>query len=108
MKKVINVFLWIVLIFTINEVGRYLYVEIFKGGYYWLADFYIVIAGSIATLAATILFFTINYFITRKQKEQHPFSFNNTRFILMILTVIIAFIGEQIYLFLSDYFLFNS
>jgi len=108
MKKVFQIVCWILLIFSINEFGRYLYVEFLKGGYNWLKHFYIVVAGSIATFVAIILFFSVNYIVVKKRKEQHRFSFNTTRLLIMILSILIAFLGERLYLYVSDYLLLNS
>lgn len=106
-RKIIQVIFWIVCIFGINEFGRYLIVEFFMGGYTVLSHFYIVIAGITATLIATILFFTLNYIVTKKRKEQVQFSFSKMRIRMMLLAIVLAYIGEQAYLYISDYILYH-
>lgn len=106
-KNIALIIFWLVLIFSINELGRYLYIVFFEGGYKWYKVFYIVIAGSIATLNSAILFFLINYFLSKKNKEQNQFSFTLKRLFILVLSTSIAFVGERIYLFISDYLLYN-
>lgn len=108
LRKFVLVVIWIVCIFLINKYGRYLLVEFFMGGYNVFSHFYIVIAGATATLSTTILFFIMNYIVAKRRKEQVLFSFSRMRFGIMILAIVLAFIGEQAYLFISDYILFNS
>ncbi len=107
MNTKIKILLWILSILFLNIFGRYLYIVFSTGGYSWIKHFYIVIAGAIAALIAIIIFFVANYFINKKRKELKLFSFTKTRLLIMFSSIILAYIGEKIYLFLSDYFLFN-
>ncbi|WP_196894161.1 hypothetical protein [Aureivirga marina] len=105
MNNFLKILFWILTIVFINFFGRYLFLEFFEGGYSWIKHFYIVLAGTIGASISIAIFFLFNYFIHRK--KQIHFSLNKTRFLIMFFAIILAFAGERIYLFLSDYFLMN-
>ncbi len=107
MNTKIKILLWSLSILFLNLFGRYLYVVFFTGGYSWIKHFYIISAGTIAALITMIIFFMTNYFINKKRKEQNLFLFTKTRFFILVSSIILAYIMEKTYLFISDYFLFN-
>ncbi len=108
MRKSLLIVFWIGLILATNSLIRYLFIEYFVGGYYWLAYFYLEIAVPIATLISVVLFFALNYFNTKKRTNQTPFGLTTMRFILVFVITLLIFTGERIYFFLSDYFLFKT
>jgi len=108
MKKLFLVLFWIVLSFVLNIFGRYFYVTFFKDGYYWLAYFYLEIAGTIASLISILLFFTINYFINKKRKIKQTYAITVVRLLLMLFVVMVIFVGERVYITYYDYLIFKN
>ncbi len=96
-RKVVQVIFWMVIIFIINVLGRYLCIELFVG-YHYMYAIYIILVGFYATLIAIILFFAVNYKIAKKRKEQILFSFTKTRFFIMLASISIAIILDIIWI----------
>ncbi len=95
-RKVALVILWMIIIFIINVLGRYLYIEFFIG-YHYMYALYIIIIGFYATLIASTIFFIVNYKITKKGKDQNLFSFTKTRLLIMTASIIVALMIDLIY-----------
>ncbi|AEH01888.1 hypothetical protein [Lacinutrix sp. 5H-3-7-4] len=107
MKSILKILLWSLLILLLNFIGKYLYVVLFTGGYSWIKDFYIVVAGTYTTALSIILFFGANYYINKKRNLPELYTFSKTRVLIALIVVTLAFIVERLYLFISDYILFN-
>ncbi len=107
-RKVVLVILWVVIIFIINVLGRYLYIEFFIG-YHYMHAIYIILMGFYATLIAIMIFFGVNYIVSKKRKEQNVFSFTKTRLLIMIVSIVITLMIELLYSYLdSNYKLWLS
>ncbi len=107
MNKYLKILIWTLLIILINYFGRYVFVYFSKFGYHWYQEYYIYIAGSVGVVISMVMFFLINFILNKKRNELRTFAFNTQRFLLMFFLILLAFIGERLYLFTSDYFLYN-
>jgi hypothetical protein len=108
MRKLLLIVFWLSITLAINFVIRYLFIELFVGGYFWIAYFYLELLVPIATLISIVLFFAVNYFINRKKTNPNLLSLTIMRFVLVFTIPILVFSGERLYFFLSDYFLFKT
>lgn len=108
MKSIPKILLWTFFIALLNFIVKYLYVVLFTGGYSWIKDFYIVVAGTYTTAIAISLFFGANYYLNKKRKLTQPYTFTKTRVLLAFIAVTLAFIIERLYLVVSDFVLINS